>query len=181
MRLFIAVNCNDEIKNDLLSVQGIIRAQSTKGSFSRPENLHLTLSFIGETPAEQVPAICLVIEEALLSPVAPFTLTFSKAGCFRHSNKELWWVGADRADPFLGILKNIRQRIIDGLSAKGITFDSRPFNAHITLGREIKHEAPIVIPEQKITFPVNRISLMKSERINGVLIYTEIFGQDLSS
>ena len=180
LRLFISVNCDDKTKSDFLAVQDIIRALSTKGSFSRPENLHLTLSFIGETPPEQVPAICSVIKEALLSPLAPFFLTFSKAGCFRHSNKELWWIGADRADPFLGILKNLRQRITGGLSAKGISFDSRPFTPHITLGREIKHETPIIIPEQKIIFPVNRISLMKSERISGVLIYTEIFGQDLS-
>ena len=181
MRLFIAINCDDATKTLLLSVQEKIKAQSAKGSFSRPENLHLTLAFIGETPEEQIPAICSVIENALQSPLAPFALAFSRTGCFRHSNKELWWAGADRADPFLGILKNIRQRITDGLSAKGIAFDKRSFNPHITLGREIKYETPIVIPEQNIIFPVSRISLMKSERINGTLVYTEIFGQDLSS
>jgi 2'-5' RNA ligase len=179
LRLFISINCNDETKSLLLSVQDKIKAQSIKGSFSRPENLHLTLAFIGEIAEEQVPAICSVIEDAMQQHLAPFSLTFSQTGCFRHSNKELWWIGTDRADPFLGILRNIRQRIADGLSAKGITFDSRPFNPHITLGREIKHDAPIVIPEQKIIFPVKRISLMKSERLRGVLVYTEIFGQDL--
>ena len=47
------------------------------------------------------------------------------------------------------------------------------------MGREIQHDAPMVIRNQEITFPVNRISLMKSERINGVLVYTEVFGQNL--
>jgi len=179
VRLFIAINCTEQTKNLLLSVQDIIKAQSNRGSFSRPENLHLTLAFIGETPEEQVPEICSVIKEALQQPIAPFKLVFSKCGCFRHSNKELWWIGADRADPFLGILKHIRQRITGGLSAKGFVFDNRPFNPHITLGREIKHDAPIIIPEQEIIFPVNRISLMKSERIKGILVYSEVFGQDL--
>ena len=180
LRLFISINCNEETKELLLDVQDKIKAQSLKGSFSRPENLHLTLAFIGETPEEQVPAICSVIKDVLLPPLAPFTLSFSQTGCFYHSNKELWWVGADKADPSLRILKELRQRIAAGLSTKGISFDNRPFNPQITLGREIKHDAPIVIPNPEIFFTVSRISLMKSERINGVLIYTEIFGQDLS-
>ena len=179
MRLFIAVNCNDETKELLLSVQDKIKSQSIKGNFSRPENIHLTLAFLGETPEELVPAICQTIQEALRPPVAPFALAFSQTGCFTHSGKELWWIGAERADPSLRTLKNIRQRITGGLSANGIAFDDRAFNPHITLGREIKHNAPILIDRQEIIFPVNRISLMKSERSGGVLVYTELFGQDL--
>jgi len=179
IRLFIAVNCNDETKNLLLSVQDKIKVQALKGNFSRPENLHLTLVFLGETPEEQIPAICAAIQEAMQPPVAPFTLTFSQTGCFRHSGKELWWIGANQADPSLDILKNLRQRIMDGLSVANITYDDRAFRPHITLGREIKHNAPIVISQQEIALPVNRVSLMKSERLNGVTVYTEMFGQDL--
>jgi 2'-5' RNA ligase len=179
IRLFIAINCNDETKNILLSVQDNIKAQAPKGKFSRPENLHLTLVFLGETPEEQVPAICAAIQEAMQPPVAPFTLTFSQTGCFRHSGKELWWIGAQQTDPALDILKNLRQRITGGLSAANIAYDDRPFKPHITLGREIKHNTPIVIHQQEIAFSVDRVSLMKSERVGGVLVYTEIFGQTL--
>jgi len=177
LRLFIAVNCDDETKNLLLSVQDIIKSQSIKGNFSRPENLHLTLAFLGETPEEQVPAICSVIKEALHPPFAPFALAFSQTGYFTHSGKELWWIGAEHSDPSLSILKKIRRRITDGLSSQGIAFDNRAFNPHITLGREIKHTAPIAIERQEIIFPVSRISLMKSERVGGVLVYTEVYGE----
>ena len=179
IRLFIAVNCNDATKNLLLSVQDDIKAQSLKGNFSRPENLHLTLVFLGETPDDQVPAICAAIKEAMRPPVAPFTLAFSQTGCFRHSDKELWWIGAQQTDPSLIILKNLRQRITGGLSAANIAFDDRAFKPHITLGREIRHNAPIVLRQQEIALAVNRVSLMKSERINGATVYTEIFGQTL--
>ncbi|MCL2215236.1 MAG: RNA 2',3'-cyclic phosphodiesterase [Treponema sp.] len=179
MRLFIAINCNEETRNLLLSVQEKIKAQSTKGSFSRPENLHLTLTFLGETPATHISRITSIMEEALQPPVAPFTLTFSQTGCFRHSGKELWWVGVDPVDPSLNTLKELKQRLANGLSARNIAFDKKPFKPHVTLGREIKHDAPIVIPKQEIFFPVNRISLMQSERLNGVLVYTEIVGRDL--
>jgi len=80
----------------------------------------------------------------------------------------------------LDTLKTIRRRIVNILFSEGVRFDNKPFNPHITLGREIKHESPIVIPKQEIVFPVNRISLMKSERIGGILTYTEIFGKDLA-
>jgi 2'-5' RNA ligase len=177
-RLFIAINCNDEVKNLLLSVQDKIKAQAVKGNFSRPENLHLTLVFLGETPEDQIQAICSAIKETMRPPVAPFTLSFSQTGCFRHSNKELWWIGAENA-PSLDTLKNLKKRITGGLSVMGVSYDSRPFNPHITIGREIKHNAPIVLPVKEINFPVNRISLMKSEHSGGALVYTEIFGQDL--
>jgi len=176
MRLFIAINCDDETKDRLLSVQDEIKSQSTKGNFSRPENLHLTLVFLGETPEEQVPAICSAIEDAMNPPVAPFTLAFSQTGCFTHSGKELWWIGAEHSDPCLSTLKKLRQRIVSGLSAQGVAFDNRTFNPHITLGREIKHNAPIAIEKQEILFPISRVSLMRSERVGGVLRYAEVFG-----
>jgi len=185
IRLFIAVNCNDATKKLLLSVQDDIKAQSFKGNFSRPDNLHLTLVFLGETSEAYVPAICSIIQEAMQPPIAPFALTFAQTGCFRHSGKELWWIGAngsahaEHADHSLNILKNLRQRITDRLSAANIAFDDRAFRPHITLGREIKHDAPIVLRSQEITLPVNRVSLMKSERIGGATVYTELFGQDL--
>jgi 2'-5' RNA ligase len=179
-RLFISVNCDDKIKNKLLSVQEKIKAQSVKGSFTRPENLHLTLVFLGETPEDKIPLISSVIDKALNPPVAPFTLVFSTIGCFKHSNKELWWIGTEHNDKYLDILKTIRRRIAENLLSEGVNFDNRPLNPHITLGREIKHTSPIIIPEQEIIFPVNRISLMKSERLSGVLTYTEIFGLDLA-
>jgi len=178
-RLFISVNCDGKVKNQLLSVQEKIKSQSVKGNFSLPENLHLTLVFIGETPTDKIPLITSAIDKALMPSILPFTLTFSTVGCFTHSNKELWWIGTDRNDTRLNILKTIRGRIADGLLSEGINFDNRLFNPHITLGREIKHNSPILIPKQKIIFPVNRISLMKSERIGGILTYTEIYGRGL--
>jgi len=179
-RLFISVNCDGKVKAQLLAVQEKIKSQSLKGNFSLPENLHLTLVFIGETPADKIPQIRSAIDKALTPSILPFTLTFSTVGCFTHSKKELWWIGTERNEPSLGNLKTIRGRIADGLLSEGINFDNRPFNPHITLGREIKHDSPIIIPKQEIIFPVTRVSLMKSERVGGVLTYTEIYGVDLA-
>jgi 2'-5' RNA ligase len=178
VRLFIAVNCDEETKTQLLSIRELIKAQSVKGNFSRPENLHLTLAFLGETPEEQIPSIGRVITKAA-APVASFALNFTHTGCFKHSNKELWWIGTDRNDSSFSMLIDLRKRLAGGLAEAGVKFDDRYFNPHITLGREIKHSEPINLPQVKIVMPVNRISLMKSEHVERRLVYTEVFGAGL--
>ena len=50
MRLFIAISLNDEIRNTLVKTQEYLSCHGIKGSISPQENLHMTLTFIGEHP-----------------------------------------------------------------------------------------------------------------------------------
>jgi 2'-5' RNA ligase len=181
MRLFIAVNFSDEVKNRIVNIQEQLRAQTVTGNFTRPGNFHLTLAFLGETPEEKLKPLFRIMEE-IHAP--PFDISFSSAGCFSHSRKELWWIGAEPDCPGLGLLKAIHQQLIDRLDkevdfqGKSFSVDKRPFNAHITLGREIKHFGPIALDKPCITVRVDRISLMKSEHVKGVLTYTELFARE---
>jgi 2'-5' RNA ligase len=181
MRLFIAVNFSDEIKNRILEVQEVLRSQSTRGSFTRPENLHLTLAFLGETPEEKLNSLRAIIDD-IKSP--SFEVPFNRTGCFTHSRKELWWIGADKdcqgQSPGLSLLKSIHERLIRDLLDAGFSVDERPFNAHVTLAREVKHINPIVLACPEMILKVNRVSLMKSERLEKVLTYTELMGRDLT-
>ena len=176
MRLFIAVFLDNEVRAELQRLQEQIRYQSHKGSFTRPENLHLTLAFLGETDQDRLKTLHGIIKE-IKSPV--FELTFNRTGCFSHSQKELWWVGADPNDSKLPLLRRLHSQLIKRLEEEGFPVDKRPFNAHITLGREIKHSAPIILDFQEIKVKVDRISMVKSERLSGVLTYSEIFAQSL--
>ena len=180
MRLFIAVNFSDEIKSHILKVQGLLRSQCTRGSFTRPENLHLTLAFLGETPEERLTGLYPIIGD-IKSP--SFDVPFNRTGCFTHSRKELWWIGADQdcpgQSPGLSSLKSIHDRLVRDLVDAGFAVDERPFNAHVTLAREVKRLNPIILDCPEIILKVNRVSLMKSERLRGVLTYTELMGRDL--
>jgi 2'-5' RNA ligase len=176
MRLFIAVNFCDEIISQILEVQEQLRFRSTKGSFTRPENLHLTLAFLGETPEEKLPALLRIIDD-IRSP--PFDVAFSRTGCFTHSRKELWWIGTEGGSPGLSSLKFIHDKLISDLLDDGFSVDVRPFNAHITLAREVRRLEPIVLTCPEIILKVNRVSLMKSENLKGVLTYTELMRRDL--
>ena len=52
MRLFIAINFDEETKQSIIAVQRRLREWG-RGNFSHPENLHLTLAFLGETAPER--------------------------------------------------------------------------------------------------------------------------------
>jgi 2'-5' RNA ligase len=174
MRLFMALNFDDPVKRLLLEAQAEIRARSLGGNFSREENLHLTLVFLGETPGDQLPEIRRIMGQ-IAGP--PPELGFSGLGCFSRARKELWYLEAEEG-PGLERLREIRKELSSGLLALGLPIDTRPFKAHITLGREIRgREKPGW--EGRIRVPAKRISLMKSERRGGLLVYTELFGQDL--
>ena len=175
MRLFIAVLLSDDVKIALQKLQDQIKSQVYKGSFTRPENFHLTLAFLGETPESRVAVLHRIIQEINF---LPFEITFNRTGFFKHGGKELWWAGINANDPMLSQLKSLHEQLINRLEKEGFPVDKRSFNTHITLGREIKHSKPIALEFQSIKVSVDRISLMKSERTGGVLQYTELFPQN---
>jgi len=179
MRLFIAVNFDNAVKKQLLDIQTQLRSQCTRGNFTLPENIHLTLAFLGETPEEKVPSILKIIDDvqalALNLPGAkPLEVFFIHPGCFTHSHKELWWIGADEACQGLSRLRAIHGELIKRLLDAGFSVDKRSFNPHITLGREVKHLQKITLNCSEIKVKVDRLSLMKSEHIGRVLTYTEL-------
>jgi len=186
MRLFIAVNFDYEVKKQLMEIQAQLRSQCTRGNFTRPENIHLTLAFLGETPEEKVPSILKIIDETMndvQTPAValPFEVSFTHTGCFTHSHKELWWVGADETCQGLSRLRATHGGLINRLLDAGFHVDTRSFNPHITLGREVKHSQKITLNCDEIKVKVDRLCLMKSEHIGGKLTYTELFmSSDLS-
>lgn len=78
MRLFAAILLPDSIKAQLLQVQDLLHTYGN-GNFTRPENLHLTLAFLGETQQEDA-----AIRAIRQADIAPFTLRFSVLGHCRN-------------------------------------------------------------------------------------------------
>lgn len=54
MRLFVAINFSDTTRAKLLSLRNELQSRSECGRFSLPENLHLTLAFLGECDEKQI-------------------------------------------------------------------------------------------------------------------------------
>lgn len=166
MRLFVAINFSKEVNNVLLSAIDELRTQAVSGNYTSPDNLHLTLAFIGET--DQFSAICEAIDRCDLPP---FEMAVSGAGHFGN----LYWVGIENNQKLKALAESLQNTLRDC----GINIDDRAFMPHITLARRLETSKSVNLNVKRTAMTVTRISLMKSERINGKLTYTEVYGRNL--
>ena len=165
MRLFIAVNFNYETRSRLLALRDELRDKSERGRFSLPENLHLTLAFIGEVSPKKIDTIKAVMDTVTF---APFAASVERLGTF--SKGTLWWAGLREDEPLMELQREVEHK----LALCGFAMDSRKYSPHVTLCREtVTNAKPWKIEPFGET--ISTIDLMKSERINGKLTYTAIY------
>ncbi len=166
MRLFIAINFDDSTKEQIIGVQKQLR-DFGRGNFSRPENLHLTLAFLGEITPNRVPAVRRAMDD---TTILPMELTFDHMGRFSRGG-DIWWLGLAE-NPKLLELQALLSR---NLKNQGFTVESRRFSPHITLARQVRLKSE---PDPKkllgpFSAKVDTMSLMLSEHVGGKLTYTE--------
>ena len=130
MRLFIAINFGEEVKNRLLALCDELRSLSQRGNFSLPENLHLTLAFLGECDAKQAAAVKSVVDS---TDFEPFDVSIDRIGFFRRDGGDTWWAGVRENKP----LMDLQRKLTDKLTVAGFEVEKRRYFPHITLGREI--------------------------------------------
>jgi 2'-5' RNA ligase len=167
MRLFIAVNFNSDTCSRLIALRDELRAKSERGNFSAPENLHLTLAFLGECGGRQADAAKSALSAVIFEP---FDIAVERVGRFKRDGGDIWWAGLREDKRLLALQRDLT----DKLTTAGFTLERRKFSPHITLGREVVTAAtPWMIEPFGET--VSAVELMKSERLNGKLTYTSIF------
>ena len=160
MRLFIAIPLSDAMKDALPAVQDEMYGRGVRGNFTSRENMHLTLAFIGEYPDKEP-----VMDALSTVSFSSFPLSLSGMGCFR----DLWWAGMDESAPLVAVVRRIRHALAD----HDIPFDRKRFSPHITLLRKAVGTMPGIRIE-KVSMPVEHISLMRSDRGKHGMIYTEV-------
>lgn len=132
MRLFTAVTLGSAVEARAAAGLERLRALAPRARWVKPENLHLTLVFLGEVSEERLPAL----GEALL-PVshhhAPFTLTLQGGGSFgspRHPH--VLWAGVAGNTAALEALQAEVAAVLEPL---GFPRERRAYTAHLTLAR----------------------------------------------
>jgi 2'-5' RNA ligase len=132
MRAFIAIDLPNEVRAALADAQNALRKTRVKVSWARPENIHLTLKFLGEITDEQRVAI----ESALASLTVhhrPFTLSVAGAGGFPSlKSPRVIWIGCNEPT---GALPKLQAEVETAAEALGFPREDRAFTAHLTLGR----------------------------------------------
>jgi len=175
VRLFFAIRFPESIQSELGVIQDGLRDVTLKGNFTRKNNLHLTLVFLGEVEAKR----CLELHEILKGiNLGPFEIEIDHQGSFEKRDGKIVWLGF-KANPDLFALQKQLTRL---LRDKEFEFEDSPYKPHVTLvrGSRTKNgQTALQLDFKPIRVPVSRISLMVSERIDGVLRYREIDGIDL--
>jgi len=132
MRLFVAVDVDAPARTALAAQQQQLRAIAS-GSLRwvRPEQLHITLVFLGEVPDERANALIAAYAEPAAIP--PFDLAFRGIGVFppRGAPRALWIGVADGGGPLI----RLQELMADRARGLGITLEGRAFSPHLTIGR----------------------------------------------
>ena len=175
MRLFLAILFEEPVKDRLCEAMELIRRSTRTSRLTRRENLHLTLVFLGEL--REAGKVREAMEEIRTSP---FPLEIRGLGRFQRDGGDLYWAGIEPSLP----LQNLYLELKNALASKEIAVEDRPYRPHLTLARQAveKPETPFYTLKNRLE-PVKTkaaaVSLMKSERIEGRLVYTELYRKEL--
>ena len=132
MRLFIAVNLPEEIKNNILEARDSLERENADAKWAAGENYHITLKFLGEVKEETIPAITGAMAAAA-EGFGQFEVSFSGIGGFPDiiRPKVIWAGVEDGADR----LKSLAEKVDLEVSKLGFKPEKRPFSAHLTIAR----------------------------------------------
>ena len=132
IRTFIAVKLPDDVIEGLREVQKSLKREGLDIKWVRPENIHLTLKFLGDIQASAAEGVGSALKAAA-AEFPPLTLSAAGLGAFPSVKRPrvLWaGVGGDRE-----VLARLHARIEQALYELGIEKENKTFKGHLTLGR----------------------------------------------
>ena len=150
--------------------------------WTKPDGIHLTLKFLGDTPQDNVQTVVQGVTAAAAG-FAPFEFHVSGFGCFPNPRKaRVLWVGIpEPPKPLAGL-----QRAVDlHMHTLGYEKETRPFSPHLTLGRvnktispEERQQLAEVIAKTQVaqlgTVPAHEVILFQSDLLPGGAVYTAL-------
>jgi 2'-5' RNA ligase len=133
LRTFIGLDLGKPIRDRLVVLQEKLAAGASEVKWVEPDNLHVTLLFLGEVDQRAVIDVCRAAEQAAAA-IAAFPLTVAGVGCFPNARRpRILWAGVSA-----GAAETIA--LHDALEAPLLELgcyrrEERKFTPHVTLGR----------------------------------------------
>lgn len=182
MRSFISVEIPGDIKKDIGNYIAEISDAFEDVKWVNPENLHLTIKFLGNIRKSDVPSLRDCVAGAA-KEFDPFSLTMSHLGFFPDSkHPRVVWIGVDGG---LDSLLDVFQYMENCLEEIGFDREARTFSPHLTIGRARRNstiEVPAGVREfEPVTFEVEKLALMKSTLTPQGPIYESMYESMLGS
>ena len=178
-RAFIAIDLPEGVKSFLSEAQQALKLHRFRVKWVRPQNIHLTLKFLGNTATADTDKILAAMTQAAKDcPVV--SLAAKGIGVFPNANRpRVIWAGLKGQ---VEILANLQQTLDAHLADAGFPAETRPFKSHLTLGRVKGNIAPArmkaAIDElekfESEPFEINQVVLFKSDLRPAGAVYTKV-------
>jgi 2'-5' RNA ligase len=183
-RAFIGLLLDEATRQSVAAQVERLRPLSRAVAWVPPQNLHLTLKFLGDQSEERLGAVLSVLEDAAAG-IAPFALALHGVGGFPGLERpRILWVGVSE-----GALaaRQLQARFEEALARHGFSREPRPWHPHLTIGRIFddrrwRREATPALREAVTRaarldlgrVPVAAVSLMRSDLSPAGARYTEL-------
>ncbi|MFQ5707374.1 MAG: RNA 2',3'-cyclic phosphodiesterase [bacterium] len=132
IRTFIAVEIPQQVRQNIAAVQNAFKKEQDHLRWTKPDNIHLTLKFLGDVEEDKIEAIADAVDTGAQSLVA-FNCLVEELGAFPNFNRaRVLWVGI--TDP-QNQLTNLAQKIDHELGKMGFPREKRKFSPHLTIAR----------------------------------------------
>ncbi len=131
MRCFIAIELPESVRSNLEGLSARLRRSGVRASWVRPENMHVTLRFLGEICEERVGEVVRLLE-ASYANTPPFRFTLQGTGAFPNmKTPSVIWAGIRPNEAILEV-----QRIAEDVAQRvGCSKEKNRFHPHVTLAR----------------------------------------------
>src|SRR5215813_1474257 len=178
IRAFICIDVSASIKARLAALQDELRKLNAQVSWVKPENIHLTLKFLGDVSHSELPKIIEAVRRVIGS-CSPFEVEVEGAGCFPSPRKpNVLWVGFANLPPALITLQKAFE---DELERVGFAREEKSFKPHLTIGRIRQPRNAQRLAEELLKrgfpaegFQADEIILMRSDLTPRGAIYTPL-------
>ena len=175
MRLFIAIELPHNVRTELAGVLSELRQRSSGGRFVPLENMHITMHFIGEN--EDIVGAVAAMEYACRD-FRPFPLHLGRYGFFDRSGGR----GDGGKTSFVDVrgetqeLQALHESLESALADRGFSREYKRFTPHITLGRNVEHDALVAQELKNIVLDASMqaqgLTLFESKRVRERMVYS---------
>ncbi len=165
MRVFIAINIDEQIRKALGKLQDELRGKADvkKGDVKwvNPQSMHLTLKFFGEIKDQQVVEVCNITKE-VANRHESFELDVETVGFFGGKSARVLWVGTGQGCDNLLQLQGDLERQLD---SAGWPKETRKFSGHLTLCRIRNSKAGIKLAQMTEGYKDFRLGTMPADSV----------------
>ena len=163
-RVFCSVELPEKVREQLQEHILKLRKQipDAAASWSRVENIHLTLKFFGNVAVEQIPAISAAAARTV-AEFSSFPIGIGDTGVFpRPSRPQVLWIGV--SDPS-GRLSALQERLENECAAEGFPKENRAYRPHLTIARIRKPEGARLLADAHLQMQFNATEVELKELI----------------